>query len=103
MQLIINNKIFTDNSNEANENSAFVVSSVNERFKKVFPVLFGGGEARLILVESDDETKEPGIDIEAKPPGKKAQNVSLLSGGELIVSLTITTHRLIFIHRLTSN
>ncbi len=34
MQLIINNKVFTDNSNEANENSAFVVSSQNERFKQ---------------------------------------------------------------------
>lgn len=55
--------------------------AVNERFKKVFPVLFGGGEARLILVETEDD-KDPGIDIEAKPPGKKAQNVSLLSGGE---------------------
>ncbi len=56
--------------------------AVNDRFKRVFPVLFGGGEARLILIEHEDETKEPGIDIEAKPPGKKAQNVSLLSGGE---------------------
>ncbi len=54
---------------------------VNERFTKVFPVLFGGGEARLILVE-DPEKGEMGIDIVAKPPGKKLQNVSLLSGGE---------------------
>ena len=56
--------------------------AVNERFRKVFPVLFGGGEARLILVENGEDDQEPGIDIEAKPPGKKAQNVSLLSGGE---------------------
>jgi len=56
--------------------------AVNERFKRVFPVLFGGGEAKLILIEPEDETKDMGIDIEAKPPGKKAQNVSLLSGGE---------------------
>jgi chromosome segregation protein len=54
---------------------------VNERFTKVFPVLFGGGEARLILVE-DPENGEMGIDIVSKPPGKKLQNVSLLSGGE---------------------
>ncbi|NCN95237.1 MAG: chromosome segregation protein SMC [Bdellovibrionales bacterium] len=54
---------------------------VNERFVKVFPVLFGGGEARLILVE-DPENGEMGIDIVSKPPGKKMQNVSLLSGGE---------------------
>jgi chromosome segregation protein len=54
---------------------------VNERFTKVFPVLFGGGEAQLILVE-DPEKGEMGIDIVAKPPGKKLQSVSLLSGGE---------------------
>lgn len=54
---------------------------VNERFKKVFPVLFGGGEAFLILSE-DPEKGEMGIDIVAKPPGKKLQNISLLSGGE---------------------
>lgn len=54
---------------------------VNDRFTKVFPTLFGGGEARLILVE-DIEAGEMGIDIIAKPPGKKSQNVTLLSGGE---------------------
>lgn len=54
---------------------------VNERFMKVFPVLFGGGEAKLILVE-DPENGEMGIDIVSRPPGKKLQNVSLLSGGE---------------------
>ncbi len=54
---------------------------VNERFTKVFPVLFGGGEASLILVE-DPEKGEMGIDIVSKPPGKKMQNVTLLSGGE---------------------
>ncbi len=56
--------------------------AVNERFMKVFPVLFGGGEARLILIEGTEEDQEPGIDIISKPPGKKMQNVSLLSGGE---------------------
>jgi chromosome segregation protein len=54
---------------------------VNERFTKVFPVLFGGGEARLILIE-DPENGEMGIDIISRPPGKKMQNVTLLSGGE---------------------
>lgn len=54
---------------------------VNERFMKVFPVLFGGGNAKLILVE-DEEKGEMGIDIVAQPPGKKPANVSLLSGGE---------------------
>jgi chromosome segregation protein len=54
---------------------------VNDRFTRVFPVLFGGGEARLELVENE-EKNEMGIEIIAKPPGKKMQNVSLLSGGE---------------------
>ena len=54
---------------------------VNERFQKVFPVLFGGGEAMLQLVE-DIEKGEMGIEIIAKPPGKKMQNVTLMSGGE---------------------
>ena len=56
--------------------------AVNERFKKVFPILFGGGEARLILIENEEEAFDPGIDIVSQPPGKKMQNVSLLSGGE---------------------
>ena len=54
---------------------------VNDRFQKVFPVLFGGGEAQLQIVE-DPEKNELGIEIIAKPPGKKMQNVSLMSGGE---------------------
>jgi chromosome segregation protein len=55
--------------------------AVNDRFQRVFPVLFGGGEARLILIE-DPEKDEMGIDIVSRPPGKKLQSVSLLSGGE---------------------
>lgn len=54
---------------------------VDARFQKVFPVLFGGGEAMLQLVE-DVEKDELGIEIIAKPPGKKMQNVTLMSGGE---------------------
>jgi chromosome segregation protein len=54
---------------------------VNERFQKVFPVLFGGGEAMLQLIEDVDKG-EMGIEIIAKPPGKKMQNVTLMSGGE---------------------
>jgi chromosome segregation protein len=54
---------------------------VNERFTRVFPVLFGGGEAKLELHENA-ETQEMGIEIIAKPPGKKMQSVTLMSGGE---------------------
>ncbi|MCC6277441.1 MAG: chromosome segregation protein SMC [Oligoflexia bacterium] len=56
--------------------------AVNERFKKVFPVLFGGGEASLMLVETGEGDQEPGVEIMARPPGKKLQSVTLLSGGE---------------------
>ena len=52
---------------------------VNERFTKVFPVLFGGGEARLILVE-DPENGEMGIDIVSRPPGKLPQERELVVG-----------------------
>lgn len=54
---------------------------VNDKFSRVFPILFGGGEAKLVLIENPEEG-EMGIDIVAKPPGKKMQNVTLMSGGE---------------------
>lgn len=54
---------------------------VNEKFQEVFPRLFCGGQAELRL--SDEENLlETGIDIIIQPPGKKLQNVNLLSGGE---------------------
>ncbi|MDY0212026.1 MAG: chromosome segregation protein SMC [Desulfuromonadaceae bacterium] len=54
---------------------------INEQFEKIFPRLFSGGNARLILTEPDDMLAT-GIDIEVRPPGKKLQNINLLSGGE---------------------
>jgi chromosome segregation protein len=54
---------------------------VNANFQKLFTSLFGGGEARLTLTESDDPL-EAGLEILARPPGKKLQTMSLLSGGE---------------------
>ncbi|WFB35267.1 chromosome segregation protein SMC [Kiritimatiellota bacterium B12222] len=54
---------------------------VNVHFQEMFKKLFGGGEAFLELVD-DDDVLESGIDIVAKPPGKKPQVISLLSGGE---------------------
>jgi chromosome segregation protein len=50
-------------------------------FKEIFTRLFGGGSARLVLSESDD-LNEVGIDIEARLPGKRTQQLALLSGGE---------------------
>ena len=54
---------------------------VDQRFQALFPQIFGGGEARLVLTESDDPLLA-GVDIIAQPPGKKLQNLNLLSGGE---------------------
>jgi chromosome segregation protein len=55
--------------------------AIRSRFGDVFSRLFGGGRADLILVEPD-KPLETGIDIVAQPPGKKLQNLQLLSGGE---------------------
>jgi chromosome segregation protein len=54
---------------------------VNVRFQKVFPIIFGGGTADLKIV-GDINDADCGIDILAQPPGKKTQNINLMSGGE---------------------
>lgn len=54
---------------------------VNINFQEMFTKLFGGGQAKLVLVDEAD-VLESGIEIIARPPGKKLQTVSLLSGGE---------------------
>lgn len=64
---------------------------VNRNFSALFRHLFGGGEANLVLVESDDPL-EAGLEIMCQPPGKKLSTLSLLSGGEQ----TLTALSLIF-------
>jgi chromosome segregation protein len=54
---------------------------VDTHFREIFERLFGGGQAHLKLVESDDPL-EAGLEIMASPPGKRLQTMSLLSGGE---------------------
>ena len=54
---------------------------VNARFRELFPQLFNGGQAELRLTDEND-LLETGIEVVAQPPGKKLQNVTLLSGGE---------------------
>ncbi|WP_166298715.1 chromosome segregation protein SMC [Bradyrhizobium sp. 2S1] len=66
---------------EARERLLTSFETVNAHFKRLFTELFGGGEAALHLIESDDPL-EAGLEIIAKPPGKKPQTLSLLSGGE---------------------
>jgi len=60
---------------------------VNGHFKRLFAILFGGGDAELQLIESDDPL-EAGLEILAKPPGKKPQVLTLLSGGEQALTAT---------------
>ena len=54
--------------------------SVNHHFGRMFPELFGGGQARLII--TGDEILDSGVQVMAQPPGKKNQTIHLLSGGE---------------------
>lgn len=74
---------------------AFTV--VNEHFSRLFVHLFGGGSARLELIESDDPL-EAGLEILASPPGKRLQSMTLLSGGEQ----ALTAMALIFAVFLTN-
>jgi len=56
-------------------------AQINQNFSELFKELFGGGRGEMSLIDADDEL-ESGIDIVAQPPGKRLQNVLLLSGGE---------------------
>ncbi len=55
-------------------------NTVNEHFGKMFPELFGGGNARLVM--TGEEILDSGVQVIAQPPGKKNQSIALLSGGE---------------------
>jgi len=54
----------------------------NTNFQEMFTKLFNGGQAKLVLLENKEDPLECGIDIIARPPGKRPQSVTLLSGGE---------------------
>jgi chromosome segregation protein len=54
---------------------------INEKFEAIFPRLFRGGKARLVLTDENDYL-ETGVEIVVQPPGKKLQSITLLSGGE---------------------
>jgi chromosome segregation protein len=65
----------------SNERFRATFEEVNRRFGEVFQQLFGGGEAEMRLLD-DEDLLESGIEIVARPPGKRLQNLMLLSGGE---------------------
>ena len=54
----------------------------NENFEKMFSKLFNGGTAKLVQIENPEDPLECGVEIIARPPGKRLQSISLLSGGE---------------------
>ncbi|KZY54234.1 chromosome segregation protein SMC [Sulfitobacter sp. KE29] len=76
---------------EGRERLLTAFDQVNANFSMLFTHLFGGGEANLVMVESDDPL-EAGLEIMCQPPGKKLSTLSLLSGGEQ----TLTAMALIF-------
>ncbi|HZP79967.1 MAG TPA: AAA family ATPase [Pseudolabrys sp.] len=82
---------------EARERLLSSFEVVNGHFKHLFTELFGGGTAELQLIESDDPL-EAGLEIIARPPGKKPSTLSLLSGGEQ----ALTAMALIFAVFLTN-
>jgi chromosome segregation protein len=82
---------------EAHKRLADAFEAVDAHFRKLFTTLFGGGEARLEMIEGEDPL-EGGLEIIAKPPGKKPATLSLLSGGEQ----SLTALSLIFAVFLTN-
>jgi chromosome segregation protein len=82
---------------EARDRLVAAFEHVNAHFQRLFLRLFGGGQAHLALIDSDDPL-ESGLEIFAQPPGKSLQSLSLLSGGEQ----TMASIALIFAMFLTN-
>lgn len=74
-------KVIQDMTKIMKEQFAEKFNIINKNFGEVFKELFGGGKAELKLTD-EENILECGIDIEVQPPGKKLQNMTLLSGGE---------------------
>ena len=74
---------------------------VNEEFNLVFKEMFGGGEARIFLLDPNDPL-ESGIDIKAQPPGKSIQNLKLFSGGEKsLIAISVDTQDELYFESIT--
>ncbi|CAM4039112.1 chromosome segregation protein SMC [Lederbergia lenta] len=74
-------QIMNEMDNEMKNRFSTTFQAIQAQFEDVFKALFGGGKAKLSLTNPDD-LLHTGVDIIAQPPGKKLQNLSLLSGGE---------------------
>ena len=74
-------KIISDMTSTMKQQFKEQFSIINKNFSEVFKELFGGGKAELVL-EDEENLLECGINIQVQPPGKKLQNMMLLSGGE---------------------
>ena len=75
-------ELITNLNTTSSEMFRTTFEQANKNFQAMFTKLFGGGEARLVLLENAEDPLECGIDIIARPPGKRPQSVTLLSGGE---------------------
>ena len=78
-------------NNATKENFRQTFTEVRDHFRRLYGVLFEGGEADLVLTDPDN-ILETGVEIVAQPPGKRLQSISLLSGGEK----TLTAIALLF-------
>lgn len=76
---------------------AVTFAAVNEKFKEMFKILFNGGRAEMVLTD-EANLLETGVEIIVQPPGKKLQNVNLLSGGEKALTAVALIFSLFFIN-----
>jgi chromosome segregation protein len=74
-------KVIMDMETKMKEQFLYNFNKIKDSFNQVFAILFDGGKADLVL-EDEENILNCGIEIKAQPPGKKLQNLTLLSGGE---------------------
>ncbi|MCI8284966.1 MAG: chromosome segregation protein SMC [Firmicutes bacterium] len=74
-------KIISDTDEKIRDNFSNSFDVINENFREIFAQLFGGGKAQVVI-DPDEDMLSANIDIIVQPPGKRLQNMNLLSGGE---------------------
>ena len=89
----------TEMDNEMTMRFSTTFNAVQNRFRQVFKEMFGGGDADLVLTQPDN-LLETGVEIVARPPGKKLQNLSLLSGGERALTAIALLFSIIEVRRV---